>query len=65
MNFMLFKFFIAIQDLNWLNGKHTVIGKVVEGMDTVDIIGRLTVEPLVPSQFSTLIYSLRQINSFE
>ena len=59
------EFFIAIQDLNWLNGKHTVIGKVVEGMDTVDIIGRLAVEPLMPSQFSTLIYSLRQINSFE
>jgi peptidyl-prolyl cis-trans isomerase A (cyclophilin A) len=56
------EFFIAIQDLHWLNGKHTVIGKVVEGMNTVDIIGRSAIEPLLPSQFSTLIYSLRQVN---
>ena len=56
------EFFIASSDLPWLNGKHTVIGKVVEGMDTVDAIGRTEIDPLDPSRFATLIYSLRAVN---
>ena len=56
------EFFIAIQDLSWLDGRHTVIGKVVEGMNTVDAIGSTVIDPLSPTQFATLIYSLRQIN---
>ena len=56
------EFFIATSDLPWLNGKHTVIGKVVEGMDTVDAIGRTEIDPLDPSRFATLIYSLRSVN---
>tara|TARA_B100002052_G_scaffold78739_1_gene71747 strand:+ start:66 stop:431 length:366 start_codon:yes stop_codon:yes gene_type:complete len=56
------EFFIATSDLPWLNGKHTVLGKVVEGMDTVDAIGRTEIDPLDPSRFATLIYSFRAIN---
>ena len=56
------EFFIATSDLPWLNGKHTVIGKVVEGMDTADAIGNIEIDPLDPSRFATLIYSLRNVN---
>ena len=56
------EFFIATSDLLWLNGKHTVIGKVLEGMDTVDAIGKTEIDPLDPSRFATLIYSLRSVN---
>ena len=56
------EFFIATSDLPWLNGKHTVIGKVVEGMETVDAISRTEIDPLDPSRFATLIYSFRAVN---
>ena len=56
------EFFIATSDLHWLNGKHTVIGKVVEGMETVDAISRTEIDPLDPSRFATLIYSFRAVN---
>ena len=56
------EFFIATSDLPWLNGKHTVIGKVVEGMDTVDAITKTEIDPLDPSRFATLIYSLRSVD---
>ena len=56
------EFFIALQNMPWLDGRHTVIGKVVEGINTVDAIGSTAIDPLDPSQFATLIYSLRRIN---
>ena len=56
------EFFIATSDLPWLNGKHTVIGKVVEGMSAVDAIGKTEIDPLDPSRFATLIYSLRRVD---
>lgn len=56
------EFFIALQDSPWLNGKHTVIGRVVEGIETVEAIGNTEVDPIDPSRFATLIYSLRRIN---
>ena len=56
------EFFIALQDSPWLNGKHTVIGRVVEGIETADAIATNEVEPLNPSRFAALIYSLRRIN---
>ena len=35
------QFFINLQDNSFLNGKHTVFGKVVEGMDVVSNIGEV------------------------
>ena len=35
------QFFINLVDTDWLMGKHTVFGHVVEGMDVVDAIGRV------------------------
>ena len=35
------QFFINLADNNYLNGKYPVFGKVVEGMDVVDIIAKV------------------------
>jgi peptidylprolyl isomerase len=35
------QFFINLQDNNFLDGKHPVFGKVVEGMDVVETIGKV------------------------
>jgi cyclophilin family peptidyl-prolyl cis-trans isomerase len=56
------EFFISLIDAEWLTGKHTVIGKVVEGMDVVDSIGEFAVHPLRFSRSSTVIYSVRRLN---
>ena len=37
------QFFINLVDNSHLNGKHTVFGKVIEGMDIVDTIGAVKV----------------------
>ena len=55
------EFFIALTDADWLTGKHTVIGKVVEGMDVADAIGAVPIDPLQFSRISTLVYSVRRI----
>lgn len=39
------QFFINLVDTDWLTGKHTVFGKVVKGMDVVDKIGGVEVDP--------------------
>lgn len=55
------EFFIALQDLPTLNGKYTVIGHVVEGMDVADGIGATAVDPQRFSRLSTVIYSAQQV----
>lgn len=38
------QFFINLQDTPWLQGKHTVFGKVIKGMEVVDAIGAVAVD---------------------
>lgn len=56
------EFFISLNDADWLTGKHTVIGKVVEGLEVVDTIGGTAIEAEEFSRLSTLIYSIRRAN---
>lgn len=56
------EFFISLSDAHWLTGKHTVIGKVVEGLDVMDAIGGTAIEATEFSRLSTLIYSIRRVN---
>lgn len=39
------QFFINLVDTPWLAGKHTVFGKVLQGMDVLDKIGAVEVDP--------------------
>jgi len=39
------QFFINLVDNNFLDGKHPVFGKVIEGMDVVDKIGKTQTDP--------------------
>lgn len=55
------EFFIALADLPTLNGKYTVIGHVVEGMEVADGIGSTAVDPQRFSRLSTVIYSAQQV----
>ncbi len=48
------QFFVTLAATTWLNGKHTIFGEVVEGMDVVEAIGKVKtgamdkpVEPVV------------------
>jgi cyclophilin family peptidyl-prolyl cis-trans isomerase len=34
-------FIVTAEDCSWLNGKHTVFGRVVSGMDVVDAIAEV------------------------
>lgn len=56
------EFFISLNDSPWLTGRNTVIGRVIEGMETVDAIGEHLIDPLNNSQSSTIIYSIRQVD---
>ncbi|MBT9141475.1 MAG: Peptidyl-prolyl cis-trans isomerase B [Dehalococcoidia bacterium] len=39
------QFFINLADNSWLDGKHTVFGRVIDGMDVVDAIGAVETGP--------------------
>ena len=56
------EFFISLRDAPWLDGRHTVIGRVVEGMDTADGIGINPIDPLTSDTDSSRIYSIRRLN---
>ena len=55
-------FFISLSDAPWLDGRYTVIGRVVEGMETADSIGDKSIQPVNPNPESTRIYSIRKLN---
>ncbi len=38
------QFFVTVAATPWLNGKHTIFGKVVEGMDVVEAISRVSTD---------------------
>ena len=56
------EFFITLSDAPWLDGRYTVIGRVVEGMETADHIGSKPIQPVNPDAESTSIYSIRKLN---
>lgn len=56
------EFFISLSDAEWLSGKYTVIGEVVEGQEVMDRIGNTAIDPDQFSSLSTLIYSVRKAN---
>ena len=56
------EFFIALADSEWLSGRYTVIGQVVEGLEVADDIGATAIDPLGFDPRSTVIYSIRRLN---
>ena len=56
------EFFISLNDAPWLDGRYTVIGRVVEGMETADDIGDKPIQPVDSDPESTRIYSIRKLN---
>lgn len=56
------EFFISLSDADWLTGKYTIIGNVIEGMEVVDAIGELAIDPLRFSRRSAVIYSVQRLN---
>jgi cyclophilin family peptidyl-prolyl cis-trans isomerase len=58
------QFFINTVDNLYLNGKHTVFGRVVEGMETVDRIGKVEVtQPAGTPKEPVTILSIRTVKA--
>lgn len=43
------QFFITLDPTSWLDGKHAVFGKIVDGMDVVNAIGAVPTSPDAPA----------------
>ena len=54
------EFFIALSPAEWLNGRYTVIARVVEGMDVVERISQRTTTGF-SNRGNTLIYSVQRL----
>ena len=53
------QFFINLVDTPWLAGKHTVFGKVIQGMKVVDKIAEVPVDETSKLQKTVSILSIR------
>lgn len=56
------QFFLCFQECNWLNGKHTVFGKVIKGMEVLDKLeaaGTRSGTPTKEIRFSIEVVSKR------
>lgn len=53
------QFFINLVDTPWLAGKHTVFGRVIDGMDVVDAIGSVKVDGSIKPVRPVVIESVR------
>jgi peptidyl-prolyl isomerase H (cyclophilin H) len=49
------QFFILLKDTLHLDGKHVVFGKVIDGFETVDAIGRIPVKQDKPTTSVTIV----------
>eukprot|EP00759_Apiculatamorpha_spiralis_P044552 PhF_6_TR41530/c0_g1_i1/m.62918 len=51
------QFFICLNDLKWLDGKHVVFGRVVKGMEIIEAVGKVDRQrsdlPVVPIVITT------------
>ncbi len=55
------QFFINLKDTPWLTGRHTVFGKVIQGMDVVETIGDVEVDKLMRPVAPIRIISIRRV----
>ena len=56
------QFFINLKDTPWLNGKHTIFGKLVAGQDVLDKISEVKVDPAASKPVESVkIISIREI----
>ena len=49
------QFFITLVPTSWLDGKHTVFGKVIGGMDVVKTIGKVDVDPQMNKPYTDVV----------
>jgi len=55
------QFFINLVDTPWLTGRHTVFGKVVDGMDVVEKIGSVKVDARMKPEKPVTILSIKEV----